>query len=112
MFGGLGNLADMLKNAKEMQSRMAAIQSELASRRFSADSGAGAVRVTVDGHGDVLDLKIEPSAAADVELLEDLIKAAVGAAVGKARTQMKEEFAKLTGGLKLPGLNGLLGLGN
>ena len=109
MLGGLGNLMGVLKNAKEMQSQMATIQEELASKRFTADSGAGAVRVTVDGQGSLVDVKIDPEAAGDVELLEDLIKAAVSAAVRKSREQMKEELAKLTGGLNIPGLNDMLG---
>jgi DNA-binding YbaB/EbfC family protein len=108
MFSGLGNLVGVLKSAKEMQTKLAAVQSELASKRFTADSGAGVVRATVDGHGALVDLKIDPAAVADVELLEDLIKAAVGAAVKKSREQMQDELAKLTGGLNLPGLQEML----
>ncbi len=111
MLGGLGNLAGMLKNAKEMQSKMAAIQDEMASKRFTAESGAGVVRATVDGHGALVDIKLDPASTDDLELLEDLIKAAVGAAVKKSREQMKEEFAKLTGGLDVPGLSEMLGGG-
>lgn len=111
MLGGLGNLAGMLKGAKEMQSKMAAVQSELASVRVTAESGAGAVKATVDGHGTLVDIRIDPASADDVELLEDLIKAAVGAAVSRSRDQMKEEFAKLTGGMNIPGLNEMLGGG-
>jgi len=109
MLGGLGNLAGILKNAKEMQSKMEAVQNELASKRFTAESGAGVVRATVDGQGALVDIKIDPETTGDVELLEDLITAAVGAAVRKSREQMKEEFAKLTGGLNIPGLNNMLG---
>ncbi|MCK4661117.1 MAG: YbaB/EbfC family nucleoid-associated protein [Phycisphaerae bacterium] len=108
MLGGLGNLAGLLKNAREMQSKMAEVQDELASRRITAESGAGAVRATVDGHGMLVDLKIDPASTDDVELLEDLVKAAVGAAVKKSRDQMKEEFAKLTGGFNMPGLSQML----
>jgi DNA-binding YbaB/EbfC family protein len=109
MFGGLGNLAAMLKSARQLQERMSAMQAELASRRFSADAGAGAVRATVDGQGNLVDIKIEPAAAADVELLEDLVKAAVGAATQKAREEVKAELAQLTGGLNVPGLSEMLG---
>ena len=108
MLGGLGNLARMLKSAKKMQSQMAAIQDELASKRLTAESGAGAVRTTVDGHGTLVDIKLDPASTDDLELLEDLIKVAVGAAVKKSREQMKEEFAKLTGGLSIPGLSEML----
>ncbi|MFH0982137.1 MAG: YbaB/EbfC family nucleoid-associated protein [Planctomycetota bacterium] len=111
MLGGIGNLVGMLKSAKELQAKMAAIQNELAAKRFTAEAGAGAVRATVDGHGSLVDIKIEPGGTGDVELLEDLIKAAIGAAMKKARDQMKEDVAQLTGGLNIPGLNEMLGGG-
>lgn len=111
MFGGLGNLAGMLKSARELQERMNTFQAELATRRFTAESGAGAVRATVDGQSNLVDIKIEPSAAGDVELLEDLIKAAIGAASAKARDEVKAELARVTGGLNIPGLSEMLGQG-
>lgn len=109
MFGNLGNLAGMLKSAKEMQGQIAKMQEELAARRFDGDAGGGMVRATVNGKGTLVDIKIDPQAAADVELLEDLVKAAVGAAAAKSQEAMKSELASLTGGLNLPGLNELLG---
>jgi DNA-binding YbaB/EbfC family protein len=109
MFGGFGNMLGMLKNAREIQSRMEAFQKELASRRFDAETGGGAVRVTVDGRGAVVDIKIQPSAAGDVELLEDLLKAAISSAAVRAQTAMKEELVKATGGLDIPGLDNMLG---
>ena len=78
MLGGLGNLANVLKTAKGLQDQMTKMQEELASRRFEGDAGGGMVRVTVDGRGNLVDVKIDPEAAKDVELLEDLVKAAVG----------------------------------
>ena len=111
MLGGLGNLAGMLKQAKEMKGRMEQIQAELAVRRHTAEAGGGAVTATVDGKGTLVDVKIRPEATRDVELLEDLIKAAVGAAVSKAHQEMKDEMARLTGGLNIPGLSQMLGGG-
>ena len=111
MLGGLGNIAGMLKQAKEMKGRMEQIQSELAARRHSAEAGGGAVSAVVDGKGTLVDVKIKPEATSDVELLEDLIKAAVGAAVDKAHNEMKDEMAKLTGGMNIPGLSEMLGGG-
>ncbi|MBU0717910.1 MAG: YbaB/EbfC family nucleoid-associated protein [Planctomycetes bacterium] len=111
MLGNLGNLAGMLKSAKEMQGRMAKLQAELASRRYDGDAGGQMVRATVDGKGTLVDIKIEPQAAKDVELLEDLVKAAVGAAVAKSQQAMKDEMAALTGGMNIPGLTDMLGGG-
>lgn len=109
MLGGLGNLGGLFKQAKEMQGRLAEIQKTLAERRFEADAGGGAVVATVDGKGTLVDIKIEPGAAEDVELLEDLIKGAAAAAAKKAMEGAKQEMARLTGGINIPGLGELLG---
>ncbi len=109
MLGGLGNLAGMLKQAREMKGRMEQLQAELAARRHTADAGAGAVTATVDGRGALVDIRIQPEATQDVELLEEFVKAAVGAATSKAQQDMQNEMAGLTGGLNIPGLADMLG---
>ena len=109
MFGDLGNLTGLLKSAKEFQGKMAKIQEELAGRRYEAEAGGGAVRATVDGKGTLVDIRIESQATGDVELLEDLVKAAVGAAVKKSQEAMQQQMASLTGGLNIPGLTDMLG---
>lgn len=106
--GNLGNIGNLMKAAKDMQTRMAKTQEELGKRRFDGDGGGGMVRATVDGRGTLLAIKIEPQAVSDVELLEDLIKSAVGTAVAKSQEAAKEEMAALTGGLSIPGLTDLL----
>jgi len=111
MFGALGDLANLMKQAKSMQENMQKMQESLAEQRYEAEAGAGMVRVVVNGKSELVDIKIDPKAAADIELLEDLIKAAIGAAGRKAQDGMKEEVAKLTGGISIPGLGGLLGGG-
>jgi DNA-binding YbaB/EbfC family protein len=108
MFGGFGNILEMMKNAKDIQARMADFQKDLAAKRFDAQTGGGAVRVVVDGRGMVVDVKIEPSATADVELLEDLVKSAVCAAAGRAHDAMRDQLSSLTGGLNIPGLDNML----
>jgi DNA-binding protein YbaB len=85
------------------------MQEQLAVQRFDAGAGGGAVRAVVDGRGNLIDIKIEPTAVADLELLEDLLKAAVGAAMSKSQEAMKEHMASLTGGLNIPGLSQMLG---
>ena len=110
MFGSLGNLAGLIKSAKEMQSQIERLQAELASRRYDADAGGGMVRATVDGKGTLVNVKIDPQATADVELLEDLVRAAVTSAVARSQEAMQGEMAALTGGLNLPpGLSDMLG---
>jgi hypothetical protein len=111
MLGGLGDLAGMIKQAKSLQDNMQKMQEALAHQRHEADAGAGMVRAEVNGKAELLRIKIDPKAAEDVELLEDLITAAVGAATRKAHEAAKAEMAKLTGGLNIPGLNSLMGQG-
>ncbi|NLX21731.1 MAG: YbaB/EbfC family nucleoid-associated protein [Phycisphaerae bacterium] len=111
MFGGLGNLGAMLKQAKSLQENMQKMQETLAQQRFEAEAGAGMVKATVDGRGELAGIRIDPQAVGDIELLEDMVKAAVCAAVRKAQDGMKAEMARLTGGMDLPGLSQLLGQG-
>ncbi|HKQ47442.1 MAG TPA: YbaB/EbfC family nucleoid-associated protein [Phycisphaerae bacterium] len=110
MFGSLGDLAGLMKQAKQMQSKMKEMQETLANARFEADSGAGAVTATVSGKLELVGLKISPSAVTDdVELLEDLVKSAVAAAQRKANEGVKAQMQQITGGMNLPGLEGMLG---
>lgn len=109
MFGALGDMAGLLKTARDLQGNMQRMHEQLAAKRFEGDAGGGMVRVTVDGRSTILDVKIEPQAAQDVELLEELVKGAMTAALAKAQDAMKAEMATLTGGLNIPGLQGLLG---
>ena len=109
MLSGLGNLAGIMKTAKDLQANVQKMQKDLEGRRYEGDAGGGMVRATVDGKSTLIDIKIDPQAAKDVELLEDLVKAAVGAALTKSKEAMKTELAGLTGGLNLPGLNEMLG---
>ena len=105
----LGNLAGMMGQFKDIQANMAKMQEELEKKTLEASSGGGMVTAKVNGKGDLLDVRIQPDtmASSDVEMLEDLVKAAVNAAVAKSRELMKEEMAKITGGLDLPGLENL-----
>jgi len=111
MFGQLGNLAGLMKQAKEMQGKMKEMQEAMANTRFEADSGGGAVTATVTGKMELVGLKINPEIAKpdDIEMLEDLVMSAVAAAQRKAAEGMKAEMQKMTGGLNLPGLENMLG---
>ena len=100
-------MADMMKilqQAQQMQGRLQQIQDELAEKTVTATSGGGMVTVTADGKGQVRRLQIDPAAIdpTDVEMLEDLILAAVSEAQKKAASLAEEEMKKLAGGLPLP----------
>ena len=109
MFGGLGNFTNLLKSAKDLQQNLAKMREELASRRYEASAGGEMVNVVVDGKGTLLDIKIDPKALEDGELLEDLIKAAISTAVTKSQEGMKRDLSALTGGMNIPGITDLLG---
>jgi nucleoid-associated protein EbfC len=98
------NLSQMLKQAQEMQSKMAEMQTALADLEVIGQSGGGFVTVTVNGKGDVKRVKIDPKLVDpnEVAVLEDLVVAAARDAKTKADAQMQEQMAKLTGGLQLP----------
>lgn len=101
--GGMGNL---LKQAQEMQARMAKVQEELGQKTVEGSAGGGMVQVTVNGQFNLTAVKIEPAviSADEREMLEDLILAAVNDGMRKARDMVSAEMSKLTGGLKIPGL--------
>lgn len=102
----IGEMGNILKQAQEMQARMAKIQEELASKTVEGSSGGGMVQVTVTGQFNLTAVKIEAAAvnADEKDMLEDLILAAVNDGMRKARELASAEMAKLTGGLKIPGL--------
>ena len=92
-----------------MKGQLDQVQSEMTQKRFTADVGGGAVTATVDGKCTLVDIKIQPEAAKDIELLEDMVKSSVASACRKAQEAMQQEMAKLTGGLNIPGLGDLVG---
>ncbi|MFO0972072.1 MAG: YbaB/EbfC family nucleoid-associated protein [Phycisphaerae bacterium] len=108
MLGGLGDMFGMLKQAKQIKEKMEQMQAELATRSFEADAGGGAVVARVNGKHELLGLKIRPDVVnpAEVEMLEDLVRAAVAAAQRKSQEAIKEEMMRLTGGM--PGLEKLM----
>lgn len=100
-------MADILKimqQAQQMQSKLQQMQEELESQTITATSGGGMVTATVDGKGQLAQIKIDPSVVnpSDVEMLEDLILVAMRDAQKKASEVAKGEMGKITGGLNLP----------
>jgi DNA-binding YbaB/EbfC family protein len=96
---------------QQMQTRLAEVQERLEQETFTAAAGGGLVEVTVDGKAAVRSLRIDPSAVDpdDLEMLEDLILAAIAQAQEKARKQLEAEMRQATGGMPLPNLGSLLG---
>ncbi|HLA17472.1 MAG TPA: YbaB/EbfC family nucleoid-associated protein [Candidatus Limnocylindrales bacterium] len=99
----MGNLARM---AQQMQQQMVRIQEELAETMVDGSAGGGAVRATVTGRQDLVSVSIEPSAVdpADVEMLQDLVVAAVNDALRASRELAESKLAAVTGGMRIPGM--------
>jgi hypothetical protein len=106
MAQGIGGMGDLLKQAQEMQGRIAKIQEELGQKTVEGSAGGGMVRITVNGQLNLTAVKIEPSVvnAAEKEMLEDLILAAANDGMRKAREMVTAEMGKITGVFKIPGL--------
>lgn len=98
------NLGNMLKQAQQMQQRMAEMQAELEARTVEGRSGGGMVVVTLNGKGEMKGVKIDPSLfrPEEAEVVEDLIKAAHADAKAKAEREMAEKMQELTAGLPIP----------
>jgi len=99
----------LMKQAQQMQQRMAEVQEELARRTVTAEVAGGQVHVEMNGRHEIVALTIQPSAVDpdDVEFLQDLVTAAVNEASRKVDAMVQQEMGQLTGGLNLPGMPGL-----
>ncbi len=108
MPGGMGgaNMNQMLKQAKKMQEQMLKMQEEMDEKVYEATSGGGAVSVKINGKREIQELKLSQEVVDpdDVEMLEDLVIAAVNEALRKVDASSADEMSKLTGGLNIPGL--------
>jgi DNA-binding YbaB/EbfC family protein len=100
----MNNFDQILQMGQQVQARLAQLDTELLQLNVSSSSGGGMVTATVDGRGRIRSLKIDPAAVSpdDVEMLEDLVLAAVSEAQNRAQQMAKDEMQKLTGGLPMP----------
>lgn len=100
------NLGEMMKQAKRLQEKMGSLQKELESKTVETTAGGGMVAVVVNGKFEIQSLKIDREVVDpdDLDMLQDLIVAAVNEGIRKAQEMAAAEMAKLTGGLKIPGL--------
>ncbi len=96
----------IMRQAQELQAKLAKAQEELSKTTLEASSGGGAVKVTINGQQEIQSIKISPEVIDpnDVELLEDLVLTAVSEALAKSQELAAERLGGLTGGLKIPGL--------
>ncbi len=99
-------ILDIMKQAHKMRKELQRIQEELANRTVEATSGGGMVTVVVNGRQELLSIKIEKDIVdpGDLDMLENLILAAVNQGIAKSQDMLKEEMSKITGGINIPGL--------
>lgn len=108
---GMPNMGNLLKQAQQFQAKMAKLQEELGDRTVEASAGGGMITVVANGKQEILSVKVDPEVIDpnDREMLQDLILAAVNDALSKAKNMVQEEMGKLTHGLNLPNIPGLMG---
>ena len=113
MFNNLGNLAELMRNAGKLRESVEKATESLGQVQVDGSAGGGVVTARANGRLEVLSVRIDPKLLADgdVELLEDLVTAAVNQALTRAREAAAQSLSSLAGGLPIPGLSGILGPG-
>ena len=113
MFGNLGNLADLMRNAGKIRESVEKATESLGSLQVEGASGGGAIVAKANGRMELVSIRIDPKLLADGdhELLEDLVTAAVNQALTKAREAAAQSIQSLAGGMQIPGLGNLPGAG-
>lgn len=103
---GGANMGQMMKQAKKMQEEMAKTQADMEAKTFEASAGGGAVLARVTGKQKIVEILIKPEVVdpEDVEMLQDLVIAAVNEAIKQSQDMVSAEMSKITGGLNIPGL--------
>jgi len=103
-------MAQLMKQAQKFQAKMAKLQEELSARTVEASAGGGMVTVVANGGQEILSINIDREVVDpdDIEMLQDLVMAAVNDALNKARNMMNEEMGQLTKGMNLPGMPGIM----
>jgi hypothetical protein len=99
-------MGNLMKKAQQLQEKMAKLQEKLGEKTVETSSGGGMVAVVANGKQEIVSIKIDPEVidANDIEMLEDLVLAAVNDALYQAKQMASEEMTKLTGGIKIPGI--------
>ena len=94
----------MMRQAQQLQNRLAKAQEELEAMSVEGSAGGGVVRITMTGKQEITDVVIEPEAAEDIDLLQDLVAAAVNDAFARTQQLAAEKMGAVTGGMNIPGL--------
>ena len=100
------DIGKLLKQAQQMQAKMAQVQAELAEKSVEASAGGGMVKVVMNGRHEVISVTIDPEVVdpQDIEMLEDLVAAAVTEAANRVEEMVRDEMSSITGGMPLPGM--------
>lgn len=100
------NMGKMMKQAQQLQEKMNKLQEEMADKTVEATAGGGMVKAVANGRQQIVSIKIEKEVVdpEDVEMLQDLIAAAINEALSRSQEMVSEEMSKLTGGMNIPGL--------
>ena len=100
------DIGKLLKQAQQMQAKMAQVQAELAEKSVEASAGGGMVKVVMNGRHEVISVTIDPEVVdpQDIEMLEDLVAAAVTEAANRVEEMVRDEMSSITGGIPLPGM--------
>jgi len=103
---GMANMGKMMKQVQQMQEKMQKMQEEIEQRTIEVTAGGGAVKVIANGKQQIVAIEISPDVVdpEDVEMLQDIVLAAVNEAIQKTQEMMQEEMKKITGGISIPGL--------
>ena len=101
------DLKNMMKQVQDIQGRINGMQAELAEKTIETSSGGGMVTVIANGKQEIISINISPEIIdpSDISMLQDLVTAAVNTALKSSKEMMQEELSKITGGIKIPGLN-------
>jgi nucleoid-associated protein EbfC len=102
----VNNMGNIMRQAKKMQERIGKLQQELETKTIEAQAGGGMVKVVVNGKFEIISLKIEKDVVnpEDIDMLQDLITAAVNEGIRKSQEMASQEMSKITGGLNIPGM--------
>ena len=105
-FPGMGNMNNLMRQAKKMQEQMMKMLEELEEKTVEASAGGGVVTVVANGKKEIMEISIDPAVVDpdDIEMLQDLIMAAANEALRKAEEMVQSEMSKITGGMGIPGM--------